>query len=174
MDFRGLIAAAYRLGPIAYLATVTPNGDPHTVPIHVDVHNDRFYAMAGTRDVKIRNIRRGSSVLLHYQVSEATGWDHLMIWGTARVLDSREDRRRLWSGVMSYDVNEFAPGGPDGSLDTCFLEIRPVRAVVLRRFGLGGREEWRAGMPDDAETDDDAEDEDFPQARNWPAGEATE
>jgi hypothetical protein len=66
-----------------------------------------------------------------------------MIWGKAAVLTSLEDKRRLWDGVFSYDLNLFSPGGPDDSPKACFLEIVPERAVLLRNFGMGGREEWR-------------------------------
>ncbi len=115
------------------------------VPIHVDWHEGHLYAMVGRNDVKVRNVNSNRSVCLHYQVSEQTGWDSLMVWGSACVLDDLDDKRRLWTGVMSYDLDEFSPGGPDDSPDTVFLQIEVARALVLRNFGFDGRDEWLPG-----------------------------
>ena len=144
MDLEELIAEHKRFGAIVHLATVTPGGDPHVAPVHADWQDGRLYVMVGTDALKTRNIAANPSVSLHYQVSEGTGWDSLMIWGRATVLESLEDKRRLWEGVFSYDLNLFSPGGPEASPSTCFIEIAPRRAVLLRRFGMDGREEWRA------------------------------
>jgi len=144
MELTSLIAEHLRLKAIVHLATVTPDGDPHVAPVHADWSDGLLYVMAGTDARKIRNIAVNPSVSLHYQVGESTGWDSLMIWGRATVLDSLEDKRRLWTGVFDYDLNLFSPGGPDGSPKTCFIEIAPERAVLLRNFGMDGREEWKA------------------------------
>lgn len=130
-----------RLGPIAHLATVTPSGAPHVVPIHVDWHDGFLYSLIG--GVKATNIRDQPAVCLHYQVREETDWDSLIVWGDGELLDSVEDKRRLWTGVLSYDLDTFSPGGPDGSPDSQFLPITVQRAVFLHRYGLGGRAEFR-------------------------------
>jgi nitroimidazol reductase NimA-like FMN-containing flavoprotein (pyridoxamine 5'-phosphate oxidase superfamily) len=143
MDLAELIAEHERFGAIVHLATVTADGEPHVAPVHADWHDGRLYVMAGTDARKTLNIGAHPSVSLHYQVGEDTGWDSLIIWGRAKVLDSREDKRRLWNGVFSYNLNLFSPGGPDASPSTCFIEIVPQRAVLLRRFGMDGRDEWR-------------------------------
>lgn len=142
MEFADVLVHYERIGPIVYLATVTPDGRPHTVPVHANWADDRLYVMAGIGDRKTRNIGAGSSVLLHAEVSDKSGWDSLLIEGEARILDSVEDKRRLWHGVFTYDLDLFSPGGPDNSPGTCFLEITPTRAVYLARFGFDGREVW--------------------------------
>jgi nitroimidazol reductase NimA-like FMN-containing flavoprotein (pyridoxamine 5'-phosphate oxidase superfamily) len=142
MDLSDLLAEHQRLGAVVHLATITPDGDPHVAPVHADWHEGRLYVMAGTGARKTRNIAAHPSVALHYQVGADTGWDSLMIWGRAVMLGSLEDKRRLWNGVFSYDLNLFSPGGPEDSPNTGFIEIVPHRAVVLRRFGMDGREEW--------------------------------
>ena len=144
MDLSDLKEEHKRFGAIVHLATVTPEGEPHVAPVHADWHEDRLYVMVGTDARKTRNIETNPAVSLHYQVAEHSGWDSLMIWGRAAVLTSLEDKRRLWDGVFSYDLNLFSPGGPDNSPKTCFVEIVPERAVLLRNFGMGGREEWKA------------------------------
>ena len=35
--------------------------------------------------------------------------------------------------------------GPDDSEGTGFMALTPAKAVLLRQFGMGGREEWKAG-----------------------------
>ena len=144
MDQADFVAQAERVGPLAHLATATPDGLPHVAPIHVDWHDGHLYAMVGLASTKSRNIAANPNVCLHYQVAEETGWDSLVVWGRATLLDTVEDKRRLWTGVLGYDLDVFSPGGPDESPDTRFLEITVVRAVLLKRYGVGGREEYRA------------------------------
>lgn len=62
-------------------------------------------------------------------------------WETSAALDTK---RRLWSGVFDYDLNAFAPGGPESSPGTGFLAIRPERALVLKQYGMGGAQRWSA------------------------------
>ena len=145
MELTDLIAEHQRFGAIVHMATVSSGGGPHVAPVHADWSDGRLYVMAGTDARKVRNIASNPNVSLHYQVGEKTGWDSLLIWGTAAVLDSLEDKRKLWTGVFSYDLNLFSPGGPDESPTTCFIEITPERAVLLRNFGMAGRDEWTAG-----------------------------
>ena len=143
MDEATFVAHTRRLGPLAHLATVTPDGDPHVVPIHVDWHNGHLYSMVGLSGAKSRNITANPAVCLHYQVEEATNWDSLIVWGRARLLDAIEDKQRLWTGVLGYDLDRFSPGGPDDSPEAGFLRITVERAVLLARYGMAGREEYR-------------------------------
>jgi general stress protein 26 len=143
MDLRTVIEHAARLGPVVHLATLGPNGHPHVAPVHVDWLDDLIYCSAGASRAKARNIESQPPVCLHHQVAEESGWDSLMIWGFARLLTSSYDKRRLWS-AMSYDLSLFASGGPDDSPDTMYIEIVPVRALFLSRFGIDGRAEWTA------------------------------
>lgn len=58
--------------------------------------------------------------------------------------DDVDTKRRLWNGVFDYDLNLFAPGGPDGSPDAGFLAITPLRALVLEGYGARGMRRWSA------------------------------
>ena len=148
MDLEGLIAEHKRFGAIVHLATVTPGGDPHVAPVHADWQGGRLYVMVGTDALKTRNIAANPSVALHYQVSEATGWDSLMLWGRASVLESLEDKRRLWEGVFSYDLNLFSPGGPDSlALDLLHRDSAPAGgAPAPVRHGRPGGVAGRPGV----------------------------
>lgn len=70
--------------------------------------------------------------------------DGVELWGTATVHDDLDTKRRLWKGVFDYDLDQFAPGGPDGSPDTAFMAVRPTRALVLKQYGMGGMQRWSA------------------------------
>ena len=134
---------AGNLSPWAHLATVGEDGEPDVVPVHPCWEGDTLWAMVGTGSVKARNVAANPNVALHWQVTE--NGDGVELWGTARLHDDVETKRRLWDGVFDYDLNAFAPGGPDGSPGTGFLSVTPVRAIVLKQYGVGGISRWSAG-----------------------------
>jgi PPOX class probable F420-dependent enzyme len=49
---------------LAHLATVLPDGSPHTVPVWVGTHGDRVVFLTGPRSRKARNLRRDPRVAL--------------------------------------------------------------------------------------------------------------
>ena len=50
--------------PIAHLATVLPDGAPHSVPVWVDPEGDRIAVLTGPDSRKARNLRRDPRVAL--------------------------------------------------------------------------------------------------------------
>jgi hypothetical protein len=48
----------------------------------------------------------------------------------------------LWNGVFDYDLSGFAPGGPDNSPDTAFMEVTVERALVMKMYGMGGMQRY--------------------------------
>ena len=49
---------------VAHLATVLPDGSPHSVPLWVGTHGDRIVFLTGPRSRKARNLRRDPRVAL--------------------------------------------------------------------------------------------------------------
>lgn len=49
---------------LAHLATVLPDGSPHTVPLWVGTHGDQVVFLAGPQTRKARNLRRDPRVAL--------------------------------------------------------------------------------------------------------------
>ena len=49
---------------IAHLATVLPDGSPHTVPLWVDTRGDRIVFLTGPNSRKARNLRRDPRMAL--------------------------------------------------------------------------------------------------------------
>lgn len=66
--------------------------------------------------------------------------------GVAETHADGDTKTRLWNGVFDYDLNQFAPGGPEGSPDIVFVPVRPERALYLIMYGIKGRE--TSGRPD--------------------------
>ena len=133
---------ASALSPWAHLATVGADGEPDVVPVHPCWEGDVLWIICGIDSVKASNVADNPKVALHWQVTEVG--DGVEVWGTAEVFDDLDTKRRLWDGVFDYDLDVFAPGGPDNAPGTAFMAIRPSRALLLRQYGMGGRERWKA------------------------------
>jgi general stress protein 26 len=142
MNLERVKAVSAKLGPWAHLATVGRDGDPDVVPVHPAWEQEVLWVMTYKTSVKARNIEHHPNVALHWQVTEAG--DGLEVWGRAEVRGDLDTKRRLWTGVFDYDLNRFAPGGPEGSPDVVFIGIRPRRALYVEQFGMKGRETWAA------------------------------
>lgn len=134
-DFAG------KLSPWAHIATVGADGAPDVVPVHPCWEGDVLWTMMGLTSTKARNVAANPNVALHWQVTEVG--DGVELWGTGEVFADLETKRRLWDGVFDYDLDAFAPGGPDDSPDTAFLAVHPERAIILHQYGMGGIDRWR-------------------------------
>jgi general stress protein 26 len=130
------------LSPWAHIATVRADGTPDVVPVHPAWEGDTLWFMCGANSAKARNVRAKQAVALHWQVSEKG--DGLEVWGDAEVFTDLDTKKRLWKGVFDYDLDLFAPGGPEGSPDTAFVAVRPRKALVIKQYGAGGIERWSA------------------------------
>lgn len=141
-DLAAVKAFASKLSPWAHLASVGPDNRPDVVPVHPCWDGDDCWIMTGASSVKARNAGMNPEVAMHWQVTEVG--DGVEVWGTAELFTDLETKRRLWEGVFDYDLNAFAPGGPDNSPDTAFMKITPTRAIVLHQYGMGGIDRWSA------------------------------
>ena len=130
------------LSPWAHLATVGADNEPDVVPVHPCWEGDVCWAMLGLGSVKARNVAANNKVALHWQVSEVG--DGVEVWGTAELFSDVGTKRRLWDDVFDYDLNAFAPGGPENSPETGFLAVTPTRALILKQYGMGGIDRWSA------------------------------
>lgn len=133
-------AEASRLSPWAHVATIGADGKPDVAPVHPAWEGDTLWFMSFSDSVKVRNLSATADVAMHWQVTEVG--DGVEVWGTARVHDDLDTKRRLWEGVFDYDLNLFSPGGPDGSPQTVFVGVDPERAVAIKAYGIGGIERW--------------------------------
>jgi general stress protein 26 len=135
-------AFATQLSPWAHLATVGGDGEPDVVPVHPCWDGDTLWTMVGTDSVKARNVADNNKVAFHWQVT-ASG-DGVEVWGTGEVFTDVETKQRMWNDVFDYDLDAFAPGGPENSPDTAFLAVAVNRALILKQYGMGGSQRWSA------------------------------
>lgn len=142
MNLDDVKAESLRYGSIAYLGTVSASGRPYVSPVAVRWVDDELLAFVSTAEAKVVNLRGNDQLTVHFAVSEATGWDSCMLWGRARVIDDTAGRRALWDR-MGYDLGAFEPGGPEADTHV-FLALAPTKAVILRMYGMKGRETWHA------------------------------
>jgi nitroimidazol reductase NimA-like FMN-containing flavoprotein (pyridoxamine 5'-phosphate oxidase superfamily) len=130
-----------RFGRLAFVATVSPSGTPYASPVAVAWHGETILTFLASNEAKVANVRKNPRVSVHFSVSAETDWDSCVVWGDGRIVDDTAGRRGLWD-KMGYDCNMFEPGGP--AADThVFLVIEPTRALILRNYGLKGRDSWR-------------------------------
>lgn len=144
MEFSEVVSQSERLGKWVHMATVSATGKPYVTPVHPCWDGQTLWTMMGLESVKAKNLATNDQVSCHWQVSEATEFDSLIVWGAGEVLSDVDTKKRLWEGVFDFDLNDFAPGGPEASPDTAFMALDPSKALLLKAFGMGGRDEWRA------------------------------
>ncbi|MEV6067006.1 PPOX class F420-dependent oxidoreductase [Nocardia sp. NPDC052001] len=58
------IRAALDSTPVAHLATLLPDGSPHSIPLWVGTHNDHIAILTGPTSRKARNLHRDPRVAL--------------------------------------------------------------------------------------------------------------
>ncbi len=130
--------ARFAAAPVARLATMTPDGGPHIVPVTFAIEDDRVYVAVdtkpkSTRDLaRLRNIRANPRVALladHYEADWAALW-----WaradGEARVVTGQTE--------MAGPVTLLARRYPQYRADP---PAGPVIAVtVLRWSGWAARQ----------------------------------
>jgi PPOX class probable F420-dependent enzyme len=74
---------------IAWITTVTGDGQPQSSPVWFLWADDRFLVYAQPRSRKVRNIRANPLVSLHLN-SDASGGQVVTFEGTARISDSHQ------------------------------------------------------------------------------------
>ena len=123
--------------PVAHLASVLPDGSPHSVPLWVDTHGEQVVFLTGPGSRKARNLRRDPRVALSL-TSPDNPFEPVIIRG--RVVEWLDGRRRVGgSRPDRREVHRSAvPAGPR------------ARRGHRRAGAADGRHElsgaWRAGV----------------------------
>lgn len=128
------------LSPWAHLATVGVDNQPDVVPVHPCWEGDTCWVMTFDGSVKSRNLLANPSVAMHWQVDESG--NGVELWGRVETFDDVETKKRLWNDVFDYDLNVFAPGGPEDSPGVSFLAVKPDRAIIIHAYGAAGIDRW--------------------------------
>jgi len=142
VELDDLKAETIRLSNWAHLATVGADGKPDVVPVWPAWHDDVLWINSDLKSVKVRNVAANDSVAVHWQVDDSG--DGVELWGTATVHTDADTKRRLWTGVFTYNLDDFVPEGIEAA-ENCFIAVHPERALALKHYGMAGRETWRRG-----------------------------
>lgn len=130
-----------RFGRNAFIATVSKTLVPFVSPVTFNWLGEDLLTFLASNEQKVRNCSINADVNIHFPVSEQNNWDSLLLWGKAQIISGTPGREQLWD-KMGYDCNIFEPGGP--SADThVFMQVRLYKGLILRRYGIDGREVWR-------------------------------
>lgn len=140
MELDDVKSEAARLSQLAHIGTVGADGKPDVAPIHPAWEGDTLWISTSLGSVKVRNIGANPNIAMHWQPND--DGDGVALWGTATIHSDSETKHRLWTGVFDYDLNDFVPDGPDSD-DVCFVAVEPERALVLKQYGMAGRDTWR-------------------------------
>lgn len=140
MELDEIKAEAARLSAFAHIATIDADGKPHVSPVMPAWDGDTLWFMSFAQSAKVRNIAANPNVAVHFQVDDSG--DGVALWGTATLHSDIETKRRLWKGLLPYDLDEFVPEGPE-SPESCFVAFVPDRALALKHYGMAGRGTWR-------------------------------
>ncbi len=140
MDLNEVAAETTRLSNWAHLATVGADGNPDVVPVWPAWQDDTVWIFSEANSVKVRNLAANPNVAMHWQVDESG--DGVEVWGTAVVHSDLDTKQRLWTGVFTYNLDDFAPDGPQ-SASYCFIAVRPDRVLALKQYGMAGRDTWK-------------------------------
>jgi hypothetical protein len=105
-------------------------------PVHPCWEGDVLWVLVGNSSVKSKNIAHNNHVAFHWQVTESG--DGVEVWGTATLHSDVETKKRLWNGVFDYDLNAFAPGGPENSPDTGLCALSHTGLSICRNMAWVG------------------------------------
>ena len=100
MDIKEVIKASKDLGEWAHIATVSGSGTPYVTPVHPCWEGETLWIMVGINSVKSKNIADSSSVSLHWQVSEETSFESLII-GVRQSYSRTLKRRQVYGAACS-------------------------------------------------------------------------
>ncbi len=100
--------------------------------------HDRRYRPASDRQFRLAVSR---TVALPWQVDRSS--DGVEIWDAERSTVTGPQTSPV-DRVFDFDLNDYAPDGPDASVGHVFIEIRSTKALYLVRGGAAGLLRWSA------------------------------
>lgn len=117
---------------IGWFTTVRSDGSPHAVPVWFFWHDGRVLVMSEPDTAKVRNVRRGSPVLLHLET--APGGDGVVVLSGPCVVSERSSTEWLPEVGEAYEakyreaIAAFGMSLPDiAAKFSTVLELTPTR-----------------------------------------------
>lgn len=134
------VAAASAKAVWAAVATQAEDG-PRVRMVHPTWDGDVLWFATSKASQKAAQLKANPKLDIQYQVSPPD-FVHIMVRGSAEVLDDPESRRHAWD-VLDYDLAEFWPGGVDDP-DYVAVKITPERVELSEMFGSVNKRVWRS------------------------------
>jgi hypothetical protein len=107
--------------PIGVIATISPDGLPHAVPVEVFVWEDKVYCWSQATSVKARNVAHSGVAALTAYKSHA----RVIVRGPARLLGPDDpDYSQITRGFLDKYHREETYG------NDCLIEITPAKIVA--------------------------------------------
>ena len=119
---------------VCRVATVSATGRLHNVPVCPILVVDRIYFASAADGVKVRNVRATGQVALAFdEYTEAwAGLRGILVWGTARVLDSGPNFRRIRK-LLYHRYPQYEGYAAIEEKNSAIIEVTPTRTF---RWGL--------------------------------------
>jgi len=112
---------------VARVATVSPEGVPHNVPVCPLFDKNKVYIASERGARKVRNIEQNPNVTVVFDdYSEA--WNYLrgvMVQGKARIVNTKEFRELRKKFYSKY--SQYQGSAPIGERDSVIIEVTPER-----------------------------------------------
>jgi general stress protein 26 len=110
----------------AYLATIA-NGKPVVRVVFPAFEGRKIWIATSRASAKMRQLVRDPNVALFWEAGASRPAAHLMVSGTAAIVDDPAEKKRVWEAkLFGYNLAEFWPGGP-ASTDLSLLAVNPQR-----------------------------------------------
>ena len=133
------VAAASARAVWAAVATQADDG-PRVRMVHPTWEGDVLWFATSKASLKAAQLRANPRLDIQYQVAPPD-FVHIMVRGSAELLDDPESRRHAWD-VLDYDLAEFWPSGVDDP-DYVAVKITPERVELSGMFGTVNKRVWR-------------------------------
>ncbi|MEH6518232.1 MAG: pyridoxamine 5'-phosphate oxidase family protein [Halioglobus sp.] len=133
------VEAAAKKATWCAVATVEDN-EPRVRMVHPTWQGDLLWIATAPESAKARQLQNNAAIDIQFQVA-SPDFIHLMVRGTATVLNDQETKDRVWD-IMDYDLADFWPGG---RTDPGFVAIRveASRVELSELFGTMNKRVWK-------------------------------
>ena len=132
----------FREPKVYWLATVTPAGEPHSVPVWGVVLDDAIYLYSEPGTIKARNIAKNPAVVVHLE----SGSDVAIIKGRAIEVPLGDEFDAVSAAFASkYSEPSEADYLPTNDGATLAWRVEPVSAMTWQLEDMeGSMRRWRA------------------------------
>ena len=113
---------------------------PKVRMVHPTWEGDVLWFATSRQSPKAKQLLENTAIDVQFQVAPPD-FVHLMVAGTAEVLDDQATREHCWE-VLDYDLEAFWPAGVNDP-DYVAVKITPHRVELSEMFGTANKRVWK-------------------------------